>query len=168
MYTGNPSTNPIDALRLKWGDTDDYITILQNSEYQYLIDKFPNKTRKQELEAGKLLLSKLAHTSLRERVGQEERFGQEVFNNFYKLIKDELSNPSFGNVLPLIYCGGVNRCETAEIATDTTLIDSPFFRGQQSGIPDWKGYREFLPNQVIEPEETHYIQADVEIITDEH
>lgn len=153
MYTGNPSTNPIDAFRVEWGDTDEFFVILQDSEYQYVIDKY-NTDSKRSKQIGMAMLAKLALTGVRERVGQEERFGQDAFNNFYKFVKDKITNPSFGNILPLIYAGGTNRCETASIATDKTLVDLPFFRGQSSGVADWQESRSFLLNgEIIEPSE---------------
>lgn len=162
MYTGNPSTNPIDALRVEWGDTDDFFLILQNSEYQYVLDKYTSTTQ-QSKQIGLMMLAKLALTSVRERVGQEERFGQDAFNNFYKLLKDKVTNPAFGNLTPLIYAGGTNRCETAAIATDQTLIDSPFFRGQSSGVADWQKSRNYFPvGHIVEPSEkvTDYPEPD--------
>ena len=40
---------------------------------------------------------------------QEERSGQDAFNNYYKLLEKKLKDPSFGFLAPIAYFGGTYR-----------------------------------------------------------
>lgn len=161
MYTGNPSTNPIDALRLEFGDTDDLVIWLTDNDYQYYIDRYTTNTKLRNREILLALLSKLAITGIRERSGAEERYGKDAFDNYFALIKEKLRNPALGNILPISYFGGVYREDKANIATDPRLVPQPFYRNQNDGRADWQGYREYKAfDKVVEPEENDLLIGD--------
>lgn len=46
-YTADPAHNPVDRLRFELGDTDVSNPLLQNEEYQFLVDSFPDNVSKQ-------------------------------------------------------------------------------------------------------------------------
>lgn len=162
MYTGNPSTNPIDALRLEFGDTDDLVIWLTDNDYQYYIDKYPTNERVRNREISLAMINKLALTGIRERSGAEERYGKEAFDNFFLAFKERIRNPALGNMLPISYFGGVYREDKADRATNVDLIQQPFYRGQDDERADWQTYRQYRTlDTVIEPEENDLTIRDL-------
>lgn len=140
-------------LRLEYGDTDESYYILQDSEYKMIVNKFHCLgDRKLSIETGMTMLFKMSHTSVRERVGQEERYGKEAFDNFYKLLEKKLKDPTFGYLAPIAYFGGTYRDESEYYATSPEFTWQPFYRGSHTGTPMWKGRRIHKVNgQIIEP-----------------
>lgn len=143
------------GLRIEFGDTDESFLILQDSEYKYLLSKYYDSSNPSKIdrEVTNTLLSKLALTSVRERVGQEERYGNNAFDNYIKLLEKKLKDPAFGGVMPIAYYGGVYRDEAEYYATDPNFCWSPYYQGSETGIPTWKGQRIFKWNSVVEPYE---------------
>lgn len=142
-------------LRLEWGDTDECYVILQDAEYQILINKHHCKGETSlARHVGLAIASKLAFTSVRERVGQEERYGQEAFDNYYKLLQSKLKDPAFGFLTPIAYFGGTYRDVSEYYATSSEFTWSAAYRGSHTGQPMWRGQRIYKANgQIIEPYE---------------
>lgn len=142
-------------LRLEWGDTDEYFFILQDSDYARLIKRhYPNGYRSLSREVGQTIGFKMAHGAVRERVGQEERYGKEAFDAFMELLNKKLKDPSFGAIAPMAYFGGTYRDVTAYYATDPKFTWQPFYQGSETGVPTWRGHRIYKINgEVIEPYE---------------
>lgn len=142
-------------LRLEWGDTDDCYMILQDAEYQMLINKYWCRGETGlARRVGLAIASKLAFSSVRERVGQEERYGQEAFDNYFKILQSKLKDPAFGNIAPIAYFGGTYRDVSEYYATDPQFTWSAAYRGSDTGQPMWKGQRIYKVNgEVIEPYE---------------
>lgn len=46
-YTHDPAHNPVDRLRLELGDTDITAPLLQDEEYQFIIDSYPENVSRQ-------------------------------------------------------------------------------------------------------------------------
>ncbi|MEG0407477.1 MAG: hypothetical protein RR623_01265 [Bacilli bacterium] len=149
-------------LRLEYGDTDEYFYVLQDSEYKILVNKYHcYGDRKLSVEVGMTMLFKMSHTSIRERVGQEERYGKEAFDNFFKLLQKKLKDPTFGYLAPIAYFGGTYSCESEYYAKSPEFTWQPFYRGSHSGTPMWKGKRIYKVNgEIIEPYENNLVFGD--------
>ncbi len=153
MYAGfDPINNPIDALRLEFGDTDETNFILTDESYQYFITTFtsPSVLRK---KLGNALLAQFAREGFRQRIGQEDAYLGERYKNYRDWLKDKVTNPMLSGNIPKVYVGGVYRETVEDYEKRMDLIDSVFYRGQTSRKPDWRNHREFTPDSVIEPEE---------------
>lgn len=142
-------------LRLEWGDTDDEFLILQDAEYRILINKYHRRGESSlGRNVGLAIASKLAFSSVRERVGQEERYGQEAFDNYYKLLEKKLKDPAFGFIAPIAYFGGTYRDVAEYYATSPEFTWDAAYRGSETGQPMWRGRRIYKVNgEVIEPYE---------------
>ena len=143
------------GLRIEFGDTDESNNILQDSEYAYLINKYydPKNSRKLDQEVTFTFLAKLSQVSVRERVGQEERYGNNAFDNYLKLLEKKLKDPSFGGLMPIAYYGGTYKDEAEYYETDPNFCWSPVYVGSTTGVPTWKGQRIYKVNGVSEPYE---------------
>ena len=78
-------------LRLEYGDTDEYFYILQDIDYARIVQKYHcigYSTMSRTV--GMAIAMKMSHTALRERVGQEERYGKEAFDAFMSLLNKKL------------------------------------------------------------------------------
>ncbi len=159
MYTGNPSTNPIDALRLEFGDTDEYESWLADGDYQYFIN-LNLSTRQLHQKIGTTILMKLSR-EVRERSGQEERYGSDAFTNYRLALMDKLKNPNFGNVAPLAFFGGVDRESMYSNATNPDIVQQPFYEGQTNGVADWQTFRLYKSRGGnVEPEDNNFIDGE--------
>lgn len=142
------------GLRIEFGDTDESYMLLQDSEYKYLINKYGSSDALLNQETTFTLLAKLAMTSVRERVGQEERYGNNAFDNYIKYLKLKQKDPSFGGLTPISYFGGTYRDVAEYYDTDPNFTWTPFYQGSRTGYPTWKGQRIFkLNGTVVEPYE---------------
>lgn len=149
----DPINNPIDALRLEFGDTDEYDYILSDQSYQYFINTYGNSPTLLRKRLGMAILAVFAKEGFRQRVGQEEAYLGERYRNYREWLKDKVTNPMLSGNIPKVYVGGVVRETVAEYENRLDLIDSYFYRGQGFRMPDWKYKREFFLNTVTEPEE---------------
>lgn len=142
------------GLRIEFGDTDDSYMLLQDSEYKYLIGKYSENEKKLSQEVTFTLLNKLALTSVRERVGQEERYGNNAFDNYFKVLSKKLKDPSYGGIAPISYFGGTYRDISEYYDTDPNFNWTPFYHGSRTGYPTWKGQRIYKVNgNIVEPYE---------------
>lgn len=165
--TEDEINNLVIGLRIEFGDTDDANMILQDSEYKYLISKYYSKdsSRKLNTETTFTFLSKLALTSVRERVGQEERYGNNAYDNYIKLLEKKLKDPAFGGMMPISYFGGTYRDEAEYYATDPNFCWTPFYQGSRSAYQTWKGQRIFKIDSIVEPYEVEARMMNVQSIT---
>lgn len=147
----DPTNNPIHALRLEYGDLDEYDYILTDQSYQYFIDKYPLSPTVANKNIGMAILAKFAREGYRQRVGQEEAYLGERYKNYLDWIKQKIANPSLSGRVPAVYVGGVNREIIEKYENDLEFVDSTFFRGQQADRPSWlyKRYMNRLPTPVI-------------------
>lgn len=149
-------TDLIVDLRLEYGDTDEYFLILQDSDYTRLIQKNHcyGMTGLSRL-VGTAIAMKMAHSAVRERVGNEERYGKEAFDAFMSLLTKKLKDPAFGSIAPLAYFGGTYRDVTEYYATNPEFSWQPFYRGSETKVPTWKGHRIYKVNgqEIVEPYE---------------
>lgn len=134
-YTGNPSTNPVDELRLLLGDLDQDFPWMQDAEYQYFLDRYPTSLRSALMAAGQSILFSLS-SNVHERTGQIEVYGAEAFQNYRAALNDLLKNPAGAlNLNPIPFFGGISRIGVANNKSDGDVIHSPFYRGQTNLRP---------------------------------
>ncbi|QGH73842.1 hypothetical protein [Vibrio phage vB_VhaM_VH-8] len=133
----DPTNNLIHALRLEYGDLDEYDYILSDQSYQYFIDKYPNSPTVASKRVGMAILAKFAREGYRQRVGQEEAYFSERYKNYLDWIKQKIANPSLSGRVPAVYVGGVLRDTVEYYETDGKFVDSSFYRGQQADKPSW-------------------------------
>ena len=87
----DPTNNPIHALRLEFGDVDEYDYILTDESYQYYLNKYPLSPKTVSKYVGNAILAKLAKDGFRQRVGQEEAFLGERYKNYLDWLKQNYS-----------------------------------------------------------------------------
>jgi len=152
MYTGNPLTNPIDALRLEFGDIDPDFPRLSDDAYQYYINSNLGKPKRMRRDIGMAILAFLS-SGVRERSGQEERYGSEEFNNYLKWLERKVNNHSFNGICPIIYVGGVDREIVEYYENNPDFIDATFFKGYSTRKPASQNYRKQDSFGLSNPEE---------------
>ena len=99
----DPTNNPIHALRLEFGDVDEYDYILTDESYQYYLNKYPLSPKTVSKYVGNAILAKLAKDGFRQRVGQEEAFLGERYKNYLDWLKQKVSNPLLSGAVPAVY-----------------------------------------------------------------
>lgn len=128
----DPINNPIHALRLEYGDVDEYDYILSDQSYQYYMQMYPDSPRMVSKSVGMAILAKFAREGYRQRVGQEEAYLGERYKNYLDWIKQKIVNPSLSGRLPMVYVGGVFLDYVEFYDNHPNMVDSQFFRGQQT------------------------------------
>ncbi len=144
----NPSLNPIHALRLEYGDVDEYDYILSDQSYQFYIDKYIDSPKQASKSIGMAILSKFAREGYRQRVGQEEAYLGERYKNYLDWLKQRLTNPALTGVIPAVYVGGTMVDTVQYYAENPELVSSQFYRGQHNGLPTYLENRT-IPRAVI-------------------
>lgn len=139
--TFDPINNPIDALRLEFGDLDEYNYILTDQSYQYFILKYPESPRMVLKSVGSAILAKFAKEGYRQRVGQEEAYLGDRYKNYLDFLKQKASNPLLSGIVPAVFVGGVLRDSTKFLEENPEYIDSMFYRGQHTRTPYWNNKR---------------------------
>lgn len=129
----DPKNNPIHALRLEYGDVDEYDYILSDQSYEYFIEKFPTSPIMVSKNVGMAILAKFAREGFRQRVGQEEAYLGERYKNYLDWLKQKTTNPLLSGRLPAVYVGGVFLDSIEYYDRNPELVSSQFFRGQQAG-----------------------------------
>lgn len=128
----DPVNNPVHAIRLEYGDLDEYDYILSDKSYLYYIGKFPNSPAAASKSIGMAILAKFAREGYRQRVGQEEAYFSERYKNYLDWLKQKIMNPSLSGRVPTVYVGGVFMDAVEYYDRNPELVPSQFFRGQQS------------------------------------
>lgn len=129
----DPINNPIHALRLEYGDLDEYDYILSDQSYDFYINKYPQSPTMANKSIGMAILAKFAREGYRQRVGQEEAYLGERYKNYLDWLKQKIMNPALSGRLPAVYVGGVFMDCVEYYDRNPDLIPSQFFRGQQAG-----------------------------------
>jgi len=125
MYTGDPINNPIDALRLQVGDTDNEELWLTDNDYSYYIQAYPNRIRQQALAASQAILFKLSRRT-RERAGQIEVYSGDAYRNYADALIMMVKDPAFSSVNPISYFGGIIAQDFIDAKYNPDLIQSTF------------------------------------------
>lgn len=70
-YSADPKNNPIDRLRFMLGDTSTDMPLLQDAEYQYIIESYPDNLNKQIAAAFRVAASAIAIRATKRRLGPQ-------------------------------------------------------------------------------------------------
>lgn len=137
-FTNNPSGSATDRIRLFVGDIDPNIVWLDDTTYQYLLDKYSNNEKKASREAMQYILFSLARRT-RERAYQCEIYGDQMFSNYEKALKLALSNPELYSIEFLPFAGGISRSDMESHDNTLDNVDPGVYRGETShrGFPDY-------------------------------
>lgn len=129
----------IQKLRRDAGDNDPEFQYLSDEDYQQLIDDIPSK-RKLSKHIDMLILNMKAN-DIHERSGQEERWGNQLFENGLKMVKLKWKDPAFSGTQGLPSFGGTSRTEMSELATDPDRVPDTFYKGDSKGRAEWQEVR---------------------------
>lgn len=132
----------IQILRRDAGDTDPDFPYLTDEDYEQLMEEIPSK-RKLQKHIDMLILNMKAN-DIHERSGQEERWGNQLFESGYKLLKLKWKDPAFNGNQAVPSFGGTSRKEAAELATDPDRIPDTFYKGESNGRAEWQGVRIYM------------------------
>lgn len=127
-FTGDPVNSAIDRVRLITGDTDPVYEFLDDTTYQYLLDKNNNNEKQAALEGARYILANIARYT-RERTGDIEVYGNEFFKNYRSYLLELVNNPNFSNILPMPYAGGISKQDMLENDQNEDNVRPAFYRG---------------------------------------
>lgn len=150
-YTGDPTNNPIDALRIMLGDLDDVNPIYQDEEIEYFLSLNQDNIQAAFYQLALSILPKFARFA-RERAGQIEVYGGDYFNNYLAWIKmiTKPNSPAFQMIDGGMYYGGIDRDQTLAYIFDPNIVNQPFYRGQFYRTPNAMSYRRLTPTGFAE------------------
>lgn len=98
-YSGNPSTNEVDAIRFQTGDTNSKQPILQDEEIQWIISEYPESKRL--AVAFRQCANHLAASAVKRKLGPQSEDATERLA-YYKGMADKLEKlTSFSGTPPL-------------------------------------------------------------------
>lgn len=107
-YTNNPAGSATDRVRLNVGDIWPDMELLHDEDYQYFLDKYNGNENRATLDAARTLLFTLSRFT-RERTGDIEVYGGDIFSNFYRALELMLKDPNAAISLAMPYAGGISR-----------------------------------------------------------
>ncbi len=135
-YTGNPQNNPVDRIRLAVGDADSCYEFLDDNSYEYYLSKNNENENRTILDCARAILFTLARRT-RERAGDIEVYGGDVFRQYESALKLILKDPSLYAYTITPYAGGISRQDMADNDNDPDTPNKPFFIGFSEGFPSY-------------------------------
>lgn len=132
-YTGNPATSATDRVRLLVGDIWDDYEILQDSDYQFWLDKYDGNETRSALDAARSILFKLARLT-RERTGDIEVYGSEWFKDYRAALQDMLKNPDLSINISMPYAGGISKADMVANDQDCDNVTRDVYIGSTAGV----------------------------------
>lgn len=123
-YTGNPTTNLVDQVRLLVGDIYSDMEMLDDATYAFFLSKYSNNVNRASIDAARSILFKLARYS-RERTGDIEVFGSDFFKNYRAALTDFIRNPNLSVSVAMPYAGGISRCDMERNDANPDNVVSP-------------------------------------------
>ena len=135
MYTGNPSCNKIDAVRLIVGDVYEDMEVLDDDTYQYFLDKNSSSVNRAAVDAAWAITFKLSRWT-RERTGDIEVYGSEWARGYRQTLMEFLRNPNTSIMSPLPFGGGTSKSDMLERKQNTDNNMSPFYLGMADADED--------------------------------
>lgn len=109
-FKNNP-LDPIDRMRLLIGDIDPDLPLVEDQWYAYYLSQNNNNEKKTAIQVAKNILAQYTGYS-REREGMVEVYGNEIFNQYLRWLKDLLSDSSLGLLsAPMPYAGGISQSD---------------------------------------------------------
>lgn len=109
-YSGHPATSATDRVRLNVGDVWPDMELLHDEDYQYFIDKYNGNENRATIDAARTLLFTLSRYT-RERTGDIEVYGGDIFSNYYRAIELMLKDPNAAISSAMPYAGGISRTD---------------------------------------------------------
>lgn len=109
-YSGSPATSATDRIRLNVGDIWADMEWLHDEDYQYFLDKNNGNENRATMDAARTLLFVLTRFT-RERTGDIEVYGGDIFNNFLKALNLILKDPNIAISAAVPYAGGISRSD---------------------------------------------------------
>lgn len=109
-YTNNPFGSATDRVRLNVGDIWPDFEILHDEDYRYFIEKYNGNENRATLDVARTILFTLSRFT-RERTGDIEVYGAEIFDNYYKAIELILKDPNASISVAMPYAGGIDRID---------------------------------------------------------
>ena len=136
-YTGNPASNPIDRIRLNVGDIWADMEWLHDEDYQYFLDKNNGNENRATMDAARALLFALTRFT-RERTGDIEVFGGDMFNNYFKALELILKDPNISISAAVPYAGGISKKDMLDNALniDNNIVTAP--KHYRIGCGSWE------------------------------
>ena len=127
-FTGDPANSATDRIRLIVGDTDNQLEYLTDDVYVYLLTKYNNAETPTALEAARYILGSLAKFS-RQRTGEVEIYGAEMFNNYKAFLTELLRNPQMLLDRAAVYAGGLSKKDMRANDCNGDNLPPSFYRG---------------------------------------
>jgi hypothetical protein len=127
-FTGDPANSATDRIRLIVGDTNNQFEYLTDDVYEYLLAKYKNAETPTALEAARYILGSLARLS-RQRTGDIEVYGAEMFNNYKAFLVELLRNPQLLLDRAAVYAGGISKVDMERNDLNTDNVQPRFYRG---------------------------------------
>ncbi|QVG64297.1 hypothetical protein Bestia_00064 [Acinetobacter phage Bestia] len=154
-YTGDPSNNKVDELRLLLGDLDERQPIYQDEEIQYFLDQADGNVKVAFYLAIGAMIPKFTRMA-RERAGQIEVYAGDYFNHYLQWIKMLMkpTSPSFQLREDALFYGGIEKAQSQQYFLDPSIVAQPFYRGQFFRMPTMMGYRRLTPTGFAEVDES--------------
>lgn len=124
--TTKPSC-PLEQVQLNIGDTEE--ELIAATVIQYILDNNGNSVPLATVEATKYIISSLTKR-VNEEVGDVKIAWSQLLDNYRKLLKDFVSNPSYQTNGASIYIGGVNQTEIDRVNADTNSVSGGLCIGE--------------------------------------
>ena len=135
-YTGSPSTNAVDALRLLLGDTYSDMDVLQNADYQYFLDTYGSVNRAAHPAAMALLLRLSRWT--RERTGDIEVYGSDWAKTYRVALVEWTKNPNLSLQIAVPYAGGISKADMKANDLNTDNARPSAYEGMTAGLRSYE------------------------------
>jgi len=127
-FTNSPATSATDRVRLIVGDTATEFEYLADETYEYLLDKYSDNETTAAMEAARYILGSLAKYS-RQRTGDIEVYGAEMFKNYRDFLIELLRNPQMLLSRAAIYAGGISKRDMELNDANPDNVSPTFYKG---------------------------------------
>lgn len=131
-YTGNPSTDPVDEIRLMVGDIYPDFEVLQDADYQYFLDKYNGNVNRASIDAARSIMFLLSRWT-RERTGDIEVYGSEWARNYRAALLEFVKNPALSISLAMPYAGGISKADMRANDSNSDNVRPSVYAGQSDG-----------------------------------
>lgn len=137
-FTGDPTNNKADQVRLLVGDIYPDMDMLDDATYAFFLSKYNNNVNRASIDAARSILFKLARYT-RERTGDIEVFGAEFFKNYRAALTDFIRNPNLSVSVAMPYAGGISKKDMMQNDFDDDHMRQRIKMGTITrGVPDFK------------------------------
>lgn len=134
-YTNDPANSPTDAVRLLVGDIYPDIEMLQDTEYQYFLDKYDGNVNRSAVDAARSIMFVLSRWT-RERTGDIEVYGSEWAKNYRQALLEFVKNPNLSIYNAMPYAGGISKSDMVANDLNTDNVRTFAFIGMSEDESD--------------------------------